>query len=286
MNALIPGRPAILLALAAALSGSPALAGHDDLGFYYVGRDNLPTLASGTYAGLPNPNFGRLTMLVAHEHAPLSSSHFHGIGAYSYSGPVDSPSVQSTSGNNHLPEASAAEPPLAMRPGSGLYAGKLATFAGDSLYSRLDLHATDALGAEPAGSFGYYVLHSAGDRWSQSLAGSQPALELLSLTPGLHVGSASTLDLALNAADLIPLGAGEALSFAPVFWVDGAAPPGSVYQAEFRLRDLSATAPWSESGRFIFDLQAVPEPSSLALIGSGIVAAWSWGFRRRRAPHR
>jgi hypothetical protein len=42
---------------------------------YIIGVDSLTTFTSGTYAGLPNPNYGRLTLLYAHytpgtEHFP------------------------------------------------------------------------------------------------------------------------------------------------------------------------------------------------------------------------
>ena len=61
---------------------------------YFVAVDSLETLTSGTYVGLPNPNYGRLTFLFAHPSVEdPSSSHFHAIGAYSYTGPVEAPTV-------------------------------------------------------------------------------------------------------------------------------------------------------------------------------------------------
>jgi hypothetical protein len=64
-----------------------------------------------------------------------------------------------------------------------------------------------------------------------------------------------------------------------VLWVDSAAAPG-VYTAEFRLTDEDGIV--GDSGRFFFDVQVVPEPASLALIGLavGLIAT---AARRRRS---
>src|SRR5690349_17903789 len=39
---------------------------HAALHSYYVGTDNAPLITSGTYSGQPNPNYNRLTFLLAH----------------------------------------------------------------------------------------------------------------------------------------------------------------------------------------------------------------------------
>jgi hypothetical protein len=50
---------------------------------YFVAVDSLETLTSGTFEGLANPNFGRLTLLVAHRFVEdPTRNHFHAIGAY------------------------------------------------------------------------------------------------------------------------------------------------------------------------------------------------------------
>src|SRR5687768_6377960 len=55
---------------------------------YFIGIDGLPTISGGTYDGLPNPNYQRLTFLWGHpsEEAP-ASSHYHSKGIYRYIGP-------------------------------------------------------------------------------------------------------------------------------------------------------------------------------------------------------
>src|SRR5690348_16557896 len=79
---------------------------NEGIGFY-IGYDSLAAVASGTYAGLSNPNVDRLTLLFDH------GNHFHGIGAYSYSGSASAPVVLSTNANNRIPEISSREEPLA-----------------------------------------------------------------------------------------------------------------------------------------------------------------------------
>lgn len=54
---------------------------HDEGIGLYVGYDGLATIASGTYAGLSNPNPNCLIFLLDH------GNYFHGIGVYRYTGP-------------------------------------------------------------------------------------------------------------------------------------------------------------------------------------------------------
>ncbi len=51
------------LAAAALAATQPARAA---LHSYYIGTDNLATFTTGTYSGLANPNFNRLTLLYQH----------------------------------------------------------------------------------------------------------------------------------------------------------------------------------------------------------------------------
>jgi len=60
---------------------------------FYIGVDNQITLTRGIYEGLANPNYNRLTLLVAHREG---TPHFHGIGTYSYSGLSSNPVVNPT----------------------------------------------------------------------------------------------------------------------------------------------------------------------------------------------
>ena len=75
-----------------------------DYEHFFIGVDNFEVLRSGTYAVLENSNYNRLTFLFAHPEEDPTTNHFHGIGAYSYSGSADNPIINSTSSNNRIPE--------------------------------------------------------------------------------------------------------------------------------------------------------------------------------------
>lgn len=95
-------------------------------GEFFIGIDEQTIITSGDYAGLSNPNEGRLTFLFAHpsEDDP-SHSHYHGIGSYSYSGSIDNPLINLTNTNNRIPETFSGQPALPLLPGSGVHAGHL-----------------------------------------------------------------------------------------------------------------------------------------------------------------
>jgi len=116
--------------LTAALLGMTTAA--HAISFYYVGVDGLPTNATGLvgypipeiYSGLPNPNANRVTFLVAD--LPSSDrAHFHAVGAYSYTRPPSTPTVQSTYfiengfALNRVPETFAPMAPVPLVPGTG-----------------------------------------------------------------------------------------------------------------------------------------------------------------------
>lgn len=252
-------KPLLTLVAAAALglpvSAAPVL--------FYAGVDGLSTLISGDYAGMPNPNAGRLTMLLNH------GDHFHGIGAYSYSGPVAAPVVNPTSGNNRIPEPSSAEAPLPLTAGAGSYSGKLVNKPGPSEYSHIDFGSIDELAGFTPGSPEDVLLNSSAGRWSSSISGAVIALELLSITPGLTVGTGTTLDIFSSGSPYV-IGSGDNVDFTPVFWTDGAAALGS-YSVTMRLVDLRASDGLAPSGEFSFDFAAVPEPANMALMCAGLV---------------
>lgn len=100
------------LAILASFNVSASVRHDEGIGFY-VGLDGLATVASGTYAGLSNPNADRLTLLFDH------GNHFHGIGAYSYTGSAMVPDVLSTNANNRIPEVSSRENPLPLAARAG-----------------------------------------------------------------------------------------------------------------------------------------------------------------------
>jgi hypothetical protein len=223
----------------------------------YIGRDGLSTLASGDYKGLPNPNYGRLTLLYAHgDAAKPETNHYHGIGAYSYTGAVPNQSVLSTNANNKLPEGYTNQAPLSLRPGAGLYAGRLrTTHDPKEHYSDLSFHSVHELSRAATGTPEHYMFNSSGNRWSGSLVGSVVWLELVSLSNGLQVGSEQSLDVLATPGQRVALGTGDAIDFKPVLWVAGNAPRGT-YAATFKLVDTGPTA-FGESGTFSI-LVAVP----------------------------
>ncbi|MCS6289275.1 MAG: hypothetical protein H8K10_09895 [Nitrospira sp.] len=125
-----------------------AVSVHASMLEYYVGVEGLQTIASGTYAGLNNPNHGRLTFLFAHPNeTPPSTSHYHSIGAWSYSGPAGNPVVNTTNANNRIPEILSGQAPLPLVPGQGAQAGRWVNQAVPGLeYSNLRMASTQSLG--------------------------------------------------------------------------------------------------------------------------------------------
>jgi hypothetical protein len=246
---------------------------------YYVGRDGLAAFTSGAYNGLTNPNLGRLTLLYAH------GDHFHGIGTFSYVGTPPAHVIEGTNSNNRIPESSAIQPPLSMRPGTGLYAGKLVTQHDPAEhYSNLNFRSIQDLSTYANPSPEYTIFHSSVNRWSGSLDGAQVAIELVSKSPGLGIGTDSLLSALTNPGDRLTLGPGNSLNELLTFWTDESVAPGSAYSAQFKLVDLSPSG-IAESGTFNFDVRTVPEPSALTLmVVCGGLAVWQ--FRRRSRKER
>ena len=242
---------------------------------YYVGVDGLSTIASGTYAGLSNPNHNRLTFLYAHVYPDSpSSNHYHSKGVYRHTGPNLGEGQTATEVNpsNYLPEGSA--PPLDLSPANGgLYGGKLvsAVQSGND-FSALTIEDTGKLSGFPPGSGESVLFNSSSNRWNGALTGADVHLELVGLSAGLNVGDSSTLNLFQNPGDNLHLE--DSFSFTPVFWTDANAAPG-VYTAQFKLTDESGT--FGDSGTFEFRFNVVPEPSS-ALLGT----LGALGLLRRR----
>jgi hypothetical protein len=225
---------------------------------YFIGVDGREIITSGNYAGLANPNFGRLTFLFAHtseENPP--DNHFHGIGAYSYTGPADNPTVVPTNTNNRIPEGFSGEPPLPLSPAVWLTTPpprfRRISKPGDSEYSHLKIDSIYALSGYPSDSPEGYLYNSSGNRWSAPLTGAVIALELVGITPGLAIANEARQTVLAKVGDIHVLGDGNTFSFTPIFWTKGLAAPG-VYSAALRIHDLrSEGTPFGISGTFYLD---------------------------------
>ncbi len=243
----------------------------------FVGKDALVTFTQGTYAGMPNPNYGRLTLLFNHD------DHFHGIGAYSYLGtPPDAVAVRPTNTNNRIPEGYSGVPPVTLEPGTGLYEGKLVNRATDEEYTNTRIESVHRIPAAPAGLYDPSLFNSSNNRWSSPLDDTMVSLQLVSVTQGLRIGSDTDFDLFANG-DSYVLGDGNSLSMLLIFWTAADAPPGQ-YSAEFRLTDVGS-AGLASSGTFSLDFQvaaqAVPVPAAAWLFASAVVALGGYARKRR-----
>lgn len=215
--------------LAVSMSAHADVRFNDGIGLY-VGLDSRATFPSGGYAGLPNPNYNRLSLLFDH------GNHFHAVGLYSYAGAAPNPVVLPTNSTNSIPEAVShgiPQAPLQLEAGSGLYAGTLRSMVGDSEYSHLGIASIQTLAGFDPASPEAVLYSSSGNRWSQPMTGVTIGLELLDATLGLKIGNATTTDL-FAFGNTILLGFGNSFEFDPVYWVDGAAATGE-YAARFRL---------------------------------------------------
>jgi hypothetical protein len=251
---------------------------HTPYEHFYIGIDNLPTLVRGNYVGLSNPNYGRLTWLTAHLSETPSTNHFHGIGSYSYAGPVGSPEI--VFGNARVPETYTLQPPLKLNSGSGLYANRLVSQAGDAEYSNLLTkplaslmsYQGDAEHSEGASA----LFNSSAGRWNSTLSNTQIGIKLLSKTDGLSIGDRDTLDL-FAAGDTVALGTGDDFSFLPVFSTEKGK-PSQDYSATFQLVNFGGGSALA-SGQFSVDVTSVPEPGSVvAFVAMGLVG---FGLRRK-----
>ena len=265
-----------LIPVVAAFAAVLTAANAETVGFY-IGIDSRNPLATGPYAGRENPNFNRLTFLYAHtyEYVPglepagastFAINHYHPIGAYSLSGPTNAVVINATSSNNRIPEIGTRQPPLTLAPTTNaLYAGKLIHSRSEEHFSDMRWRATDDLNQPTKygpGSPEWVLFYSSAGTRTNSLAGGQISLELVAKTDGLHIGNTNTLDLLSQPGDRFSLGAGPAINFSPVFWVEGNAPVGT-YSASFKLVDTNTEGgrtPFRESGIFHLDFKVAPTP--------------------------
>ena len=256
----------------AVAQSEPAHTYVSDYKHFYIGVDSVDVLPGGSYVGLENPNFGRLTFLFGHAYEDPTDNHFHNIGSYRYSGAVDNPTIDTTNTNNRIPEISTGLPPLTLQLGTGIYTDKLVSTSTGEEYSNLTIKAPSALqNNEDIGA--QYLFTSSNGRWSNSLANAMPALELVSITDGLNIADEQGLNILSKIGDTYTLGRGDDTSFTPTFWTDTSATAGT-YSATFRLLDFGNTngGSFRESGTFNLDFQVTPVPEPPAFLGIGAFA--------------
>lgn len=255
---------------------------------YYIGVDGQTTIPTGTYAGLPNPNHNRLTLLFAHtDTSAPSGNHYHSKSRLVYTGPNLGNSTAVTNlASNFVPES--PRPPLDLFAGTGIYSGKLvsAPYPDNTNtnypFSLLEIRAVDTINDFAPLTGENYLYNSSAGRWTGLLAGSHVHFELVSITPGLNVGSATSLSIGLTSpGDDIHLWEEtddlDAVAFTPVFWADSTATPGT-YTASFKLSDDSGT--FLDSGVYEYRFNVIPEPSALALLAGVGMLVLVRNFRR------
>ncbi|BCW97113.1 MAG: all3515 family Zur-repressed PEP-CTERM protein [Fimbriimonadales bacterium] len=262
-------------AAALALTTAALADGDAPTDIYIIGVDSLTTLTSGTYAGLPNPNYGRLTLLYAH-YTP-GTEHFHPIGAWSYSGSRDNPIVRNTNPNNRIPELhqrSYGQDYLRLRPGSGVFAGKWISGQDGGEYSNLATRPFDYLFGFQSDERVDRLINSSRGRWRTLLpTNAVVGLQLMEISDGLNLAHSDGTPINLALGQVLTLGTGADWAFNPVFWVADGAPEG-VYSVGFRLLDLNTSqgyTPIRDSGVFYLDFYVVPEPASLLALSVGLV---------------
>ncbi len=238
---------------------------------YYIAVDPTPTVSDWSlFGGLPSPNANRLTFLYAHAMDDPSHNHFHTMGCWSYTGDVDDPTVVNHCVYSFLNEGQAVqmtgntipeqfdemgmgvEPPLSLQAGAGIYEGKFTTGArDDEIYSDLDIRTVHELFPFEEGTPEHFMLHGTdayGEKWDTSLAGAVIAVELVSKSPELNIGTSTDLSILSNPGDRYVVGAGDTLAFLPVLWVEADAPVAD-YSVTLRFVDVRPMGwPLGESG--------------------------------------
>lgn len=252
-----------ILPLAAALASISAA--RAEMLNTYIGIDSREILPSGVYAGLPNPNFGRLTFLHAHPYFDvLPNNHYHGIGSWTYLGPANAAVATNSNAGNRIPEVYTALPPLTLVSATAAYpayAGRLMSLKTEESYSDMRLRPTWDLKQYPTNTAEYYMFISSAGTRTNSLAGVRPALHLIAKTEGLSIGVSTNVNMVSQPGDRLELGEGDAWETTPLFSVAGDAPAGT-YSATFKLVDLNAAnTATNESGIFHLDFRVQPAPT-------------------------
>lgn len=260
--------------------GSSNLAFADVIG-YFVGMDERTTIPGGTYGGLANPNFNRLTFLVGHVHVPVTDSHFHNKSGYTYTGPNlgGGTAVQTFPNNNNLPETIGQRIELLSGSGplSGLYVSGLTPGVD---YSDLTMRSVNSLDGFSVGTAERAIFDSGdvGGRYNTTLNSNALQLNVVSITPGFMVVDKDGNVLLDGAGDTLPIGYANSLDFTPIF---ATANPGALGTFRFTISDLGGT--YGQSGEYQINVAAVPEPTSMTLVGLGGLAMAGYRVLRRRA---
>jgi hypothetical protein len=247
---------------------------------YMIGIDARSD-STGTYLGLDNPNYGRLTMLYAHTYvATPDINHFHRIGAYAYTGPNLGAGTATTFTNPTLPEGGVER--LQLKQSGGHWVSGLDTASEYEGLAITTITRIESMAqSSPTSPEGY--LYNSSLLPVTSLNAGQPryaalqptaaqlAFELVGITPGLSIGTAAGSTILTNPGDRYALGTGNNLAtnpFTPVFW--SSVPQTNTQQnfvATFRVVDTRSVGALPSSGNFTynFSVAAAPEPASLAL---------------------
>lgn len=250
------------------------LPGHDHH-HLMLGIDGRSEISSGTYAGLANPNYNRLTLLFPHLESNIADNHFHAIGAYSYTGDVSNPTVISTNTNNQIPEYWTNLPPISLIPGTGIFEGKLVNEIvegnTETNYTNLKIALVRDLVDELNDPAIEALFNSSNGAWPSSIGDATIALELVDITQGFSVATADGQDMFTGVGDLFTIGSGDDFRFTPTFY----ATTGGKHSATFRLVDVNSSSsytPLSSSGTFRINFQSTSEPSTyLSLLALGLV---------------
>jgi hypothetical protein len=244
-----------------------------DYEHYYIGLDGREFLTFGTYTGLANPNYNRLSFLFPHLEPDPTTNHFHAIGAYSYTGSLDNPTVIPTSTNNRIPEDWTGLSPIKLLPGTGVFANRLINRRTDEEYTNWTIAPVQSLLNYTNDPAAEYLYNSSEGGWQGSLEDAEIALELVSIAPGLGVADSTGRDLFNSVGDRYVIDRGDDFSFLPTFYTSQSAPAG-LYSAEFRLVDVNSAnnrTPLAPSGSFAVDFQVESVPESSTLFGLGLL---------------
>lgn len=262
-----------LAALTALTTASLATA---EIGHYYIGIDNAETLTYGVYSGEENPNQGRLTFLFYH------TNHFHSIGSYYYAEDNGELFVTDTNANNQLPESYTGYEPISLLPGTGAFDGTYLSGLASDLDQDAEYGDFTIQNVHSLEGVDDVTYNSSNGRWNTSFDNAHLHMTLVNATTGLKIAFGNSPTDSLVVGGDVHVGEGnEMFVITPTFWVEGDAPIGSTYTAEFILEDLSNT--YADSGRFFLNFQVVPEPASFALLGIGSLLATRYRSRNLNA---